>query len=942
MPNGAVLGLNYSGMHDSAIALVSPDGSILYAASLERMSRVKQDGRTPFALIEDIPWDRIAKVAISTDREFNFPSNSESKLLTTRLPEVRHQGLVHGKPFYDFLQSIPVEKAFVSHQIAHASSAFYASGFESSLCLTYDGGMNNSPWFGGLYLCNREKGIVPLDQFSALHFAKVTSLYTFVTALLGFTPNKHEGKLTGLAAFGKPTDACRSLLMDWFTSDFLSIESTMEWSSVYSNDQVPSLHVRQSKMQAYQVAADRFSREELAATVQELAENHVLEILDRAIAMGWTNNKICLAGGLFANVKINQRIVESGFDQLFVAPPMMDDGTAIGAAWHVLSTNSMFSPKRLNSIYLGPSYKTSKTENLLIAEKIQFERLFDPSERIADLLAGGKVVAIFQGAMEFGPRALGNRSILARATGKEINQNLNHRLYRTEFMPFAPITRIEDAVSCYLNIDKVAHSAEFMTVTVACTERIIEACPAVVHVDGTARPQLVSRESNLLVHEILTKYLRKTNCPALVNTSFNIHEEPIVCSPKDALQSFFESGLDYLFFEGGYLIAFSNNKDIALKYLKEKFRKPSTKQDQLVTIISIQDEQLNRLDAQLFEKEHVIKDQKAAIDSLNEKVSNLHEQIAKLSNTSRGNRINTRIALRLRSIIRPRLGLLSQYPARPLGDRESAHQVPLSTYPSISIVTPSYQQGDYIERTIQSILIQTYPNLQYFVQDGGSTDATINVLNRYQDELSGWTSEKDGGQSQAINIGFQHTDGEIMSWLNSDDLLLPGALHFVAEYFNRHPEVDVIYGNRLMIDENDMEIGRWILPGHDDNVLSWADYIPQETLFWRRRIWDKIGGKVDESFHFAMDWELLVRFRDAGARFGHINKFLGAFRVHERQKTIATINEIGHQEMNRIREHSLGRVPDENEIRRAIAPYLLKHIAVDVAYRVKSRLGIKV
>jgi glycosyltransferase involved in cell wall biosynthesis len=297
---------------------------------------------------------------------------------------------------------------------------------------------------------------------------------------------------------------------------------------------------------------------------------------------------------------------------------------------------------------------------------------------------------------------------------------------------------------------------------------------------------------------------------------------------------------------------------------------------------------------------------------------------------------------RLLAMSRPRLGNLNQHPARPLDRTALITQTKrLSEMPTLSIITPSYQQGDYIARTIQSVLDQGYPNLQYFVQDGGSKDSTVGVLKQYEDKLSGWTSEKDSGQSQAINLGFAHTDGEIMAWLNSDDLLLPGALATVADYFNRHPEVDVVYGNRLLIDEHDMQIGRWILPGHNSKVLSWVDYVPQETLFWRRRIWDKAGGQIDESFRFAMDWDLLVRFRDAGAKFAHIPRFLGAFRIHEHQKTSAVINEIGHQEMDRIRERLLGRVPDRKEVRKAVIPFLLKHVIIDKIYGIKTRLGGK-
>lgn len=943
VPTGSILGINYSGMHDSAIAIVSPDGTPIFACALERLSRVKQDGRPPTAMLEVIPWDRIAEVAISADEQFVFPFKCESQLLTCRLPLVRNHGLEHDQPFYDFLQQIPAKKVFVCHQMAHAGSAFWGSGFDTALCLTYDGGMNNSPWFGGLYLCDRQKGIEPLDQFSALHYAKITSLYTFVTALLGFVPNKHEGKITGLAALGKPTDACRSLLTEWFESDFLSIESTMEWGATYNSDQVPALNVRQAKIQTYRAAARGFSREELAATVQEMAEKHVLEILARARALGWHHDNICLAGGLFANVKINQRVVESGFRQMFVAPPMTDDGTALGAAWHALVGKPSFAPAKLRSMYLGPAYRSSETEDLLISEKIQFERLTDPAERIANLLAEDEVVAVFQGSMEFGPRALGNRSILAQATRSDINQNLNQRLNRTEFMPFAPITRVEDADSCYLNIDRIAHSAEFMTVTVNCTDKMKEDCPAVVHVDGTARPQLVSCESNPLIHAVLTKYVEKTRCPALVNTSFNIHEEPIVCSPQDAIQGFFESGLDYLYLEGGYLLAFKDNSNIAVKYLQEKLKKPSARLAQLVTTIAGQDAKLVECEMQLLEKERVIQNQHS-------RITNIQEQLAHHSRALRAYRIAygrfsplgpvARIIRRGYEIVRPRLGHLSQYAPRSVKCHANSHRHVLPVYPRISIVTPSYQQGHYIERTIKSVLNQTYPNLQYFVQDGGSRDCTIEVLNRYEDKLSGWMSEKDSGQAHAINLGFANTNGEIMAWLNSDDLLLPGTLRTVADYFNRHPEIDVVYGNRLMVDENDMEIGRWILPGHDSDVLSWADYVPQETLFWRRRIWEKVGAKVDESFRFAMDWDLLIRFRDAGARFGHIPQFLGAFRIHEQQKTSATINEIGHQEMGRIRKRVLGKEPDSVEIRKAVMPYLLRHIGVDMLFRIKERLGV--
>ena len=259
--------------------------------------------------------------------------------------------------------------------------------------------------------------------------------------------------------------------------------------------------------------------------------------------------------------------------------------------------------------------------------------------------------------------------------------------------------------------------------------------------------------------------------------------------------------------------------------------------------------------------------------------------------------------------------------------------------PRISIVTPSYGQVEFIGRTMESVLRQAYPNLEYFVQDGASTDGTLEVLGRYSDRLSGWESVSDRGQSHAINLGFAKTSGEIMAWLNSDDLLLPGTLAYVADYFSRHPDVDVIYGHRILIDEQDKEIGRWVLPPHDDSSLSWADFIPQETLFWRRAIWEKAGGQIDESFRFAMDWDLLLRFRKARARIVRLPYFLGAFRIHDAQKTSAAINEVGLEEMKGLRIRELGRSVSQGEVRRALVPYLIKHAVADIGMRLHRKLA---
>ena len=217
------------------------------------------------------------------------------------------------------------------------------------------------------------------------------------------------------------------------------------------------------------------------------------------------------------------------------------------------------------------------------------------------------------------------------------------------------------------------------------------------------------------------------------------------------------------------------------------------------------------------------------------------------------------------------IGALRHYPPRPLAVPTAYLDVtPPETPPTISIVTPSFQHAHFIERTLHSVVSQDYPALEYIVQDGASTDGTLDVLERYSERLAAWCSEPDYGQADAINRGFARSSGEIMAYLNSDDLLLPGSLAFVARFFDERPEVDVVYGDRLLIDEYDGDIGKWILPEHDDTILTLADYVPQETLFWRRRIWDRSGGLVDPSFGYAIDWDLLLRFREAGAVMVHV------------------------------------------------------------------------
>jgi glycosyltransferase involved in cell wall biosynthesis len=216
--------------------------------------------------------------------------------------------------------------------------------------------------------------------------------------------------------------------------------------------------------------------------------------------------------------------------------------------------------------------------------------------------------------------------------------------------------------------------------------------------------------------------------------------------------------------------------------------------------------------------------------------------------------------------------------------------------------------------------------LEYIVQDGGSTDNTAALVKNFKGYIKHFESRKDNGQAHAINLGFRHATGEIMAYLNSDDMLLPGTLSYVANYFSAHDEVDVVYGHRLIVDEDDKVIGDWIMPPHDDEIMRWTDYIPQETVFWRRRIWDKVGSHIDESFQFAMDWDLLLRFQEAGAVFKRLPRFLAAFRVHSRQKTLAQITDIGKKEVVRLHLRNFGREVDAQEIGRHTHKFLIRSV----------------
>jgi glycosyltransferase involved in cell wall biosynthesis len=286
--------------------------------------------------------------------------------------------------------------------------------------------------------------------------------------------------------------------------------------------------------------------------------------------------------------------------------------------------------------------------------------------------------------------------------------------------------------------------------------------------------------------------------------------------------------------------------------------------------------------------------------------------------------LNTGLKQRIKQAVLPSMGRLHIHPPRAI--RLPAYDekyVGVQAWPKISVVIPSFNQGEFIGETLQSLLEEAYPNLEMIVIDGGSNDASVDVIRSFESQLSYWISEPDGGQTQAINKGFARSTGQIMAWLNADDRIVPGSLHKIAHYFTSQPEIDVLYGNRILIDAEGGEIGRWILPRHSSNILKWFDFVPQETLYWRRSAWEAVGAQLDENFSFAMDWDLLTRFLAKKQKMVHLPLCLGLFRVHPQQKTQFQMSSVGCAEIKKIRLRELGFVPRKRWLALRVIPYFL-------------------
>ncbi len=410
----------------------------------------------------------------------------------------------------------------VEHHSTHAANAYYYSGFDEAVVVSLDG--YGSGLAGSVSIGRGGK----LQRIHSLEYPhSLGTFYESVTSALGFKAGRHEGKIVGLAAYGDPGVLAEVLMNRFCISDgtFRIVENNNLFFA--------------------RLLASKFPKIDVAAAYQSVLERVAAGYVAHYVRLTGIRN-VVLSGGVVANVKLNQRVKEiDRVSGIFVHPNMGDGGCGTGAALLEFAGEQELGG-RLKNVFLGPGFAEDEIVAALKRAQLPFTHYSVIEPKLAMLLAAGKVVARFDGRMEYGPRALGNRSILYHAKEPAVNQWLNQRLGRTEFMPFAPATLAEKRADCYLNTCGGEYAAEFMTLTFDCTDEMKRDSPAAVHVDGTARPQLVTPQSNPGFHRILNEYYKLTGIPTLINTSFNMHEEPIVCSPDDAIRAFLQGNLDYL------------------------------------------------------------------------------------------------------------------------------------------------------------------------------------------------------------------------------------------------------------------------------------------------------------------------------------------------------------------------------------------------------------
>jgi len=536
------LGIN-AVYHDSAAALVR-DGGVVAAAEEERFTHVKHGKRPlpfttwelPFHAIDyclkeaGITVEDLDHVAYSYAPDLYAPEDRWDPLFITLVRNARDQ-LVDGAPHH--LQSRLRSRGdptfawhFVPHHLAHEASAFLAAPFDECAVLTMDGRGEDTSTTYGVFADGRFSS---LGQVALPH--SLGLLYEEITDFLGFLRSSDEYKVMALASYGKPAyvAALREIVRSAGAGQY-----TVQRGELQERFGPP-------RKRGAPVTQREF---DIAHSLQQTLEETALDMVH------WLHGEsrmrdLAMAGGVALNCVMNAAIRDRGpFRNVWVQPAAGDAGTALGAALWTDYNERGRPPQRwrMDHAYLGPAFDDDEIQQFLDWSKCAYRRLDDVPAETAQLLAQGKVIGWFQGRMEFGPRALGARSILASPIDPAMQSRLNEIKDREDFRPVAPVVLEEDASEWFEN----ATIAPYMLFVFRVREDKAARIPAVRHVDGTARVQTINRGQHALYYDLLRAFKARTGVPVLVNTSFNTRGEPIVCTPRDAVESYFTSPLDAL------------------------------------------------------------------------------------------------------------------------------------------------------------------------------------------------------------------------------------------------------------------------------------------------------------------------------------------------------------------------------------------------------------
>lgn len=513
-----ILGIS-AGNHSCGLCLID-NGEIIFSLEEERHSRVK--GYNDF--YSGFFRHPLLSLRAAID---NFDFNIEEiDYVTSYYP--KHEV----KTFWDSIGTnvaFPENKfIFIDHHDSHAATAYYLSGFEEdTLVVTMDasGGKYSAKYFIG------SEGNLEYIDGLGLTNKSFGHYYAMLTEFLGFKRLKDEGKIVGMAGHGN-----HNIIAYQSFKDAIKIEG------IHTDKDDSGVLFGQVYVDFYNAYYRRIGsrvwlsgKEDLAYNGQLVFEEKITELLTNLHNRYPDVKKIALAGGVFANVKLNKRINEQYWvNEAFIAPPMGDEGCPLGCALMVHKMfNPDFKPFKLKNIFTGTSYDDAHVGDQYWDMNKFSREIFTP-KKAAKYLANGMIMGVFNGRYEHGPRALGNRSIIGEVTNPETYDKINNKLKRNDFMPFAPAV-MEEHANTIFKVDKSAYTAQFMTMLYDTRPEWVDKIPTVVHPkDKTARIQIVTPNSNPTFYKILDEYNNITGVPVLLNTSFNVHEEPIVCHPNEA------------------------------------------------------------------------------------------------------------------------------------------------------------------------------------------------------------------------------------------------------------------------------------------------------------------------------------------------------------------------------------------------------------------------